>query len=363
MADGTAIDDTLYSARPTLRFAGEPDERATGLIERMVMVEGEGGLRSLQLGLSNWASGTDGDAGPAFEDSTRVRLGGAIEVYCGPVDRPRELFSGQITGLEPVFARGQPPQLNVYAEDALIAARLARRSKVYSEQSPADVVRAVASALGLEVTITALDAPVATWVQMDETDLAFLRRLLARFDADLQVVGTGLHVSPRSEVQRPAVLLNLGNDLRSLRVFADLADQVTSVSVRGWDAAAGSAVKAVASSGSHLGPGRGRDGATLLRDAFGERPDNLGHYAARSQNEAQALAEAAFDHRARRFLRANGITEGNPSLRVGATVSLSGLGSRYDNDYYVVSTRHCYDLREGYRTEFAAECAYLAGSR
>jgi phage protein D len=362
MADGTAIDDTLYNARPTLRFGEQPDERATALVERLSMSEGEGGLRSLELGLSNWASFDDGSAGYAFDASAQLRLGGPIEIYCGPVERPRELFRGHITGLESVHQRGQPPQLCVYAEDALLAARLQRRSAVHADQSPAAVFRAVAARLGLEVTVAALERPVATWVQVDETDLAFLRRLAGRLDADLQVAAGGLHVSPRSEVQRPPLRLDAGADLRSIRVFADLADQVTSVTARGWDAAAGSAVRAEVGAGSHLGPGRGRDGASLLRAAFGERPDNLGHCAVGSDAEARALAEAAFDHRARRLVRASGVTEGNPSLRVGATVTLTGLGQRYDNDYYVTATRHCYDLREGYRTEFSAECAYLGGT-
>lgn len=361
MADGTAIEDTLYSARPTLRFGEQPDLRASALIEDLLMTEGEGGLRALELRLSDWASFDDGSAGPAFENSAVVRLGGPVEVYCGPADRPRELFRGRITALEAIHRRGQPPQLCVHAEDALLAARLARRSSVYTDQSPAEVVRAVAGRLGLTPVVTALETPLQTWVQCDETDLAFLRRLLGRLDADLQIAGGELHVSPRSEVQRPPVRLDVGADLRAIRVFADLADQVTSVSVRGWDAAAGSAVRAVVTAGTHLGPGRGTPGAGVLREAFGARPDNLGHCAVGSEPEARALAEAAFDHRARRFLRATGTSEGNPSLRVGATVSLSGIGRAFDNDYYVVASRHRFDLHDGYRTEFDAECAYLGG--
>ena len=37
------------------------------------------------------------------------------------------------------------------------------------------------------------------------------------------------------------------------------------------------------------------------------------------------------------------------------------LDARFDNEYYVASTRHCYDRTSGYRTEFVAECAYMGG--
>jgi phage protein D len=359
---GAATRDPIYRARPTLRFGGEPDERASNLVQSMRMEEGEGGMRALELGLSNWASTRDGGAELAFDDGSVLRLGAEIEVYGGEVDRPRELFRGRITAIEHAFRRGEPPRILVLAEDALLAARLARRSRVFADQSPADVVRTIAADLGLQPVITALDGPPLTWAQIDETDLAFLRRLLTRHDADLQVVGRELHVSPRADVERGRVSLDLDTDLRAIAVCADLAEQVTRVQARGWDAAAGSPVRAEVERGANLGPGNGRDGPSVLRDAIGERADNLGHLAVRNQEEAQALAEAAFDHRARRFVRARGVTEGNPSLRVGARLSLSGLGTRFDNDYYVVRTCHLFDLREGYRTEFTAECAYLGGN-
>ena len=38
-----------------------------------------------------------------------------------------------------------------------------------------------------------------------QRDLHFVRRLLARYDADLQVVGTELHASPRSQAQRTTI--------------------------------------------------------------------------------------------------------------------------------------------------------------
>ncbi|RNF86194.1 phage late control D family protein [Montanilutibacter psychrotolerans] len=363
MPDGSASQDAIYRARPTLRFGGQFDERAGNLVQRMVMDESEGGLRALELVLSNWASTTDGSAELAFDQSRNVRLGGPIEVFGGEVARPCELFRGHITAIETILERGKPPELRLCAEDALLSARLARRSRVFTDQAPSAVVRALCGDLGLTPVLSGLDAPTASWAQIDETDLAFLRRLLARFDADAQVVGTDLHVSPRADVQRAQISIDAEHDLRAIRVCADLAEQATAVVVRGWDPSSGRAVKAQASAISNAGPGEGRDGAGLLRDAFGDRPDNLGHLAVSQQEEAQALAEAAFDRRARRFVRAVGVTEGNPNLRVGVRLVMRGLGARFDNEYYVVRTRHCYDTQQGYSTEFCAECAYLGGSQ
>jgi phage protein D len=118
-------------------------------------------------------------------------------------------------------------------------------------------------------------------------------------------------------------------------------------------------VKGEATSGTNLGPGSGREGKAVLEEALESRAEHIGHMAVGTDAEAQALAEAAFDLRARRFVRAEGTAEGNPQLRVGANLTLTGISPQFDNTYYVVRACHLYDLRQGYRTEFSAECAYL----
>jgi phage protein D len=78
--------------------------------------------------------------------------------------------------------------------------------------------------------------------------------------------------------------------------------------------------------------------------------------------EAQALADAAFDRRARRFVLVEGTAEGNSALRVGTHLKLVGLSPRWDNTYYVVRATHRFDSEQGYRTDFEAECAFLGVS-
>jgi phage protein D len=198
-------------------------------------------------------------------------------------------------------------------------------------------------------------------MQLNESDLAFLRRLLRRHDADLQVVGKELHVSARLDVKRGTLDLELHSQLRQVRVTADLTDQMTAATVTGWDAVAGKRVSAT-SKGANGGPGAGRTGAQVLRDTLGERSEHLGHLAVTTQEEAQALADTAFDRRARRFVRLDGTAEGNPALRVGTHINLTGVSRRFDNTYYVVSACHRFDVKRGYETDFEAECAFLGAA-
>jgi phage protein D len=349
----------IYRARPTLRLAGQEDARASELLIAMKMEEHEGGLSALELRFSNWASTRDGGAEVAFDARSGLRLGARIEVYAGDETEPREIFRGRISAIEAEFGHSGPPELVVLAEDDLQAARLARRSRTYTDVSPADIVRAIASDLGLRPVVTGLTAPVKTWAQYNESDLAFLRHLLARFDADLQIVGTELHVSPRADVERGVLELALYGQLARARVTADLAEQVTAVTVRGWHAGNGAVIRSRTTAGTSIGPGRGREGAAVLRDAFGERSEHVGHFAVSTDEEATALTQAVYDQRARRFVRIDGTAEGNARLRVGSHVRVTGLGAPYDNTYYVARACHLYDQTQGYRTDFTGECAYL----
>src|SRR5215472_792003 len=361
MPESALSRSAIYSARPTVRIAGQADVRVTELVMAMRMEEHEGGMSSLEMRFSDLAPTTDGGAELAFDSSSSLKLGADIAVYAGDTTQPREIFRGKVAAMEMEYRIGGGPELTVLAEDALSAARHARSSRVYTDKSPADVVRAVASDLGFRPVISGLDRPSGTWAQLNESALSFLRRLLARFDADVQIVGEELQVSPRKDVSRGTLELALFGQLARVRVIADLADQVSKVTAGGWNAKDGAKVKGEATSGTHLGPGSGRDGKSVLEDALKSRSEHIGHVAVATDAEAQAVAEAAFDLRARRFVRAEGTTEGNAKLRVGSYLTLKGVSPQFDNTYYVVRACHLYDLQQGYRTEFSAECAFLAG--
>ena len=351
----------VYSARPTVRINEQEYPKVSELIRAMEMTEAEGGLSALELRLSNWASNPEGKASLAFDDDQIVKMGATIAVYSGDLDNPQEIFRGKITGLEADFPEDDAPELTVLAEDAFQAARMARRTKYHETLTIAGFARDLAGQLSLKPVINGFSDAVGPQMQWDESDLAFLRRLLARYDGDAQIVGKELHLSPRSDVQRGTVTLALHSQLRRARVLVDLAHQTTQVTVSGWDAKQGQRVTGTGT-GANLGPGSGQKGADKLRDALGERSHHVAHLAAATTQEAQAIADSAFDARARRFVVLEGVAEGNPALRVGTSVTITGLGKRFDNTYYVVRARHRYDQAGGYETEFEAECAFMGAA-
>lgn len=360
MAETPISPDPRYRARPTVRIDDQEKSSVTHRVNAFKVTEQAGGLSSLELRLSNEpGQEAPGTAAFAFEDEADVALGSRIALYSGEEQSPREIFRGVVSGIEAEFHEDGPAEILVLAEDALQRARLARRSKTHDDLKLADLAKQVASSLSLEPKITGFTDSVGVQVQLNESDLAFLRRMLERYDGDLQVVGKELHVTPRSQVNRGTIeLAARGGQLRRARFVADLAHQITEVTTAGWDVDGAQRITGT-SSGSNLGPGSGRTGSTVLGDKFGRRSEHIGHPPVATKAQAQAVADAAFDRRARRFVVAHGTAEGNPQLRVGTNVKITGTSKRFDNTYYVVHACHRFDLVRGYETDFEAECAYL----
>jgi len=70
-----------------------------------------------------------------------------------------------------------------------------------------------------------------------------------------------------------------------------------------------------------------------------------------TQAEADALAQALCNEIGAAFVQADGVCFGNPGVLAGATINLTGLGSKFSGQYLVTHSRHRYD-RNGYTTEF-----------
>jgi phage protein D len=351
----------VSNPQPVVEIDGQVFDKVNTLLLGMDMREQEGGLSALELRFNNVASNTEGGADFAFEDEGEIQLGSSIKLLAGDSADPQEIFRGIVTGLEAEFPETNPPELVVLAEDKLQRARMTQRSKVYSSMSVADVAEEIARGLGLQPRITGLSSVSGTWVQLNESDLAFLRRLLNKFDADLQILEDRLEVAAVSDIQRRVIEMELFADLRAVRFIADLSHQVTEVTSSGWNPLRGRPVSA-SSRGAHAGPGRGRKGADLLREAIGERVEHVGHIPVTTDEEARSLADTVFDARARSFVCAEGTAAGHPSIRVGSHLQLRGVSRRFENTYYVVSTHHRYDRIQGYLTDFRAESAALGAA-
>jgi uncharacterized protein len=349
--------ETIFSARPSVRFSGRLEERVTDRLVSLKLEEQEGGLTNVEIRLLNLVSNDEGSAELAFPDDEIIKLGAEVEVDLGPIDDGEPMFKGKVTAIEEHYGEN-PPHIVVLAEDALMQARMARRTHLYENTSISDLVQTVAGRLGLTGNTRGLSGEIPVALQLNESDLAFLRRMVEGKDGELQVVGRELQAGERSSLRRSEVELNVHTDIRRCRLLADLAHQVSVVTTSGWDEKQGQVVTA-SSAPQAMGPGMGRTGASWLDRALSRRSEHVAQPPVHTQAQADVLVNTVHTQRARRFVTLDATVTGNTEIRVGTQVRLRGTSARFDNTYLVSRAVHSYDLEAGYETSFEAGCAYL----
>ena len=360
--------DRVISSRPYIEVDGDQPELMNALLTGFTMTETLCGPVQVELRLSNAAHHAGAGATFAFEftETETLPLGKAFRVLFPSLDpaaedrTPREIFAGRVSALEFVSGEDGQPELWVQGEDALMAWRMRRRTRVFDQDTVAAMLTSLAAGDALaRPVIDYLNDPTPHRHQVNESDLAFLQRLLADHDAVAQVVDGTLQIGPRADLHRGDITLELGLTLISVQATADLAHQRSRVSLSGWDGIDGEAFRAEMTTAA-LGPGQGRAGVEYL-EPFGNTAEHLAGAGVPDQTTGDVLINAHGAARARRFVVARGEAIGNPALRVGAHLTLEGIGARFSNTYQVVSTCHRFDTRAGYITEFEAECAYFNG--
>src|SRR5206468_1209312 len=115
----------------------------------------------------NWGT-VGGSLGYLYFDRGRLDFGKDLGVT---LDRAT-LFAGRITALEAAFPDGAPPELTVLAEDAFQDLRMTRRSRTFTQQSDAAVIRSIAGEHGLTADVDVTGPTHKVLAQLNQSDLA-----------------------------------------------------------------------------------------------------------------------------------------------------------------------------------------------
>jgi len=342
----------MRPARPTIEIDGTRADKLESALMTMELADSVEGMARAELVFGNWGGGDT----PGFQhfDRKTIEFGKPIKVKLGD----DLLFEGKISAITADFADGAPPTIGVLVEDRLQDLRMARRSRSFERTTIADVARKIASDHGLTPKIDLTGTSQLCIAQVNQSDLALLHDLARREDALVWVQGTELHLAKLRPAEK--VELRWAGSLREFHVEADLASQRTAIVASGWNVADKKVATNKATDAAVSGETGSTDsGAKILKSAFGERVDTIAHALPRDDAEARAVAEASFRHMARRFVTGEGVAETKATLRVGATLALTGLGKLFDGDYRATAVTHRFDSAMGMRSEFRCERAGL----
>jgi phage protein D/phage baseplate assembly protein gpV len=308
------------------------------------------------------------DPGHVVLDKAGLTVGAkvAVKVQTSDPGGPLPLISGEVTavGLE-IDRAGTFTEVRGYDH----AHRLfrGRRVAVYPDMTLADVVRKVTTRAGLQVgTIDNVSGvggrPHTQFSQDNVSDWEFLSRLGDAVGAQIAVIDGKLDFKltekPKgapdttAKAQSNLLVLEAHRTLTALRASITAAEQVPEVEVRGWDFESKQEVTAVAKPTSAGTEVEGVDPVALAKK-FSSPPFLVADAPLRTQAEAKAVAEAFAAHLGGACAELDGVAKGNPKLRAGTAVTLTGVGKPFAGKYTLTSTRHLFSAEVGYTTEFA----------
>jgi phage protein D len=340
--------------RPRLRLEGSDHPELDEAILEWLIEERINTPARLELVLDNWST-TGTQAGMRFPDRQLLEFGRTLEVLSGPYD-PSVLFSGVIVALGADFPSGTAPRLRVAAVDRLQRLAETRRNRTFVEASDADVASRIAGDHGLQADLD-MPGPVHKVVaQLNCSDLDLLRQCAASTDTHLRIDDGRLVIRPFQAPAGDIPTFEMGNDLQSYSVVADLQGQPTSLLTSGWSVTEKRGVSARSElEWSSLDVPSGDSAAEVKRAAIGEDMATWPSASPVEEWEAAALGHHLLQEEARHFVSGSGTLTGGHELHVGATVNLERLGPMYSGHYRLMFLRHRFSSTQGLLTEFKVQ--------
>ena len=297
----------------------------------------------------------DGSDGTRTLDQLGVELGHDVIVSVAQSTATTQLIQGEVTSLE-IEIEATGTYVVVRGYDKAHRLHRGRKTRSWTEQKDSDIATEIAQEAGLKASVDSSDSSHPYMVQPGISNWDFLVARATEIGYDLRTTDGELHFKkPDAAKSGPSAgtlaqaltkgQIVYGDNLLSFRSRVSAVDQVSSVEVRTWDPKTKKAIVGTASGGT-TSASVGLDPASSGEDTF-FRTDRYFAAADSATTAATALAQRIGSTSA----EAEGTIDGDPSLKAGDTVNVSGVGVPFDGKYVLASTRHVLDSF-GYRTHF-----------
>jgi Rhs element Vgr protein len=264
------------------------------------------------------------------------------------------LFQGEITAIEPIFEKNYASMI-VRGYDKAHRLHRGTTSKAWLNVKDSDIAQQIASKNGLSTNIDSTSEVFDHVFQHGQSDFEFLQSRAARIGYTVFTQNGKLNFLKPESPSGAEKVLEFRENLIAFRPRMSLSEQVTEVTVRGWDVKQKKSWVGQASS-SDVGAqiGVGKSGTAATNSAFGAAKRLFARTNVNSQDDAKSIAEALINQANEHFIEADGEAEGLPTLHAGMVVEIKGTIGKFDGKYRLTSVRHEY--RKGvYETTFRVE--------
>jgi phage protein D len=325
-------------------------------------------LTGFDLTINNWDDRKfeEHKFGFKYSDTDTFDVGNRIHVQMGYANRLLSMARGVITSMTPRFSESGPPTLGVGGQDSLFKLRDRKPGpndiKRFVKKKDWEIAQIVAARNQLKFKATQEGETHDVVIQKDQDEAKFLKERASRIDFDCYIQvdpetgeETLFFVKPtdgRDARRTRLYVFRWGESLINFTPKLSIADQVGSVTVRGWDPRSKKQISYTA--GPQDLPPSSSDrasGPETAQERLNGKSDLVVDQPVTSAQEARDLAISLLRERAYEHITGSGQVIGLPDLRPQDMVELAGLGERFSGRYYIQRVEHTLGS-SGYQTKF-----------
>lgn len=286
-------------------------------------------------------------------DEDMFAIGRSIEVKLGYENELVSVIKGEITGLEPEFSAVRRPTLRVRGYDRRHRLMRGVQTRTFVKMKDSDIARQIAGEAKLTPDVVDTKVIHDYLFQANQTNMEFLQERARSIHYELIVDDRTLRFRPVATKEQEAITLTMERDLLEFYPRLTSFQQVSSVTVRGWNPKQKQKIEGRAGAGdeeSRMG-GEHSDTGTAPT-AFGQHVTMLVDRPVLSQEEADQMAKSRYKTIGLSLMTGDGVCWGRTDLIPGTVIKVEGAGKRFGGHYYVTSVLHRYSAQRGYRTHF-----------
>src|SRR6266516_3358305 len=291
-------------------------------------------------------------------------------------DKPeplRLMLAGKISKLAPTFPAAGQPTLKVSGQSVLSQLSAKQETRFYEKKTASQIALEVGSRGNLKLdnmtvpvkpdeTAKGQEQALEYVLQDNQYDILFLLQLAHRHGYHVFLEDESkdekpkyiLRFGPSTKEPRFSYVLEWGKSLIQYQPTLTTTDQVSEVTVRGWDVVKKKPIKVtVKRAGLDTRPLRDKKKLQTLEEGFKDKKEIVVDKPIHNEKEAKDRAKALLQSITGRMVTAHGSTVGTPGLRTGSRIQIQRLGDIFNGTYTITSSSHSIGAG-GYITEFDA---------
>jgi uncharacterized protein len=319
--------------------------------------------------------------------------GQVIELWMGYFKPTKEepnplrlMLIGRINSITPNFPASGQPTLKVSGKNVLIQFKAKQETHEYIKRKDSDIAKEISQKRSLK-DLKGNKIPILInreareketeqeyTLQKNQLDIVFLLQLAQRNSYELVFINDikdpqyqnlkpylsehdkppFLYFGPSLRLSKISYLLEWEKSLIQFQPTLTTSNQVSEVTVRGWDSLKKKPIKVTVKRGDlDTRAQKDKKRAEKLEEGFDKQREVIVDRPAFNEKDAKQLAIAMMKDNVQNMVTARGSTVGTVDLRAGSFIQIQGLGLTFSGRYFVKSTTHTINA-SGYLTEFEA---------